>query len=167
MYVLFLFGKTKQHLNTHTSYILNKKMLYLFPSRTMEGSVLVADSSNQPFPLLATMHSKPAGRIHPSHTLSLLLFLCLSNGFPKSCLPIPAPVHGIWRGPLSASQSHGPHSSSYFSLLSPPTNSTICPSFSDHIIFSSGSTLLLKPYGNFCFLPFPLCFCVFFLPHWP
>lgn len=136
-------------------------MLHLLPSRAVERSMLVTDSSNQPFPLLASVHSKPAGRIHPSHTLSLLLCLCLSNGFPKSCLPIPAPVHEIWPEPPSASQSHVPHSSSYFSLLSLPTTSTICPSLSDRIIFSSGSTLLLlKPYGNFFYLLFPLCLCI-------
>lgn len=75
----------------------------------MEGSTLVTDPSNQPFSLPTSIHSKPAGRIHPSHTVSLLLCPCLSNGFHKSCLPIPAPVHEIWPGPPSASQSRLTH----------------------------------------------------------
>lgn len=138
-------------------------MLHLLLPRAVEGSMLqnrITDPSNQPFPLLAPTHSYTAGRVCPSHTLSLLLCLCLSNGFPNPCLLIPALV--LWhlaRTP-SASQSHGPCSSGWFSFLSPLVSSTISQRLSDYIIFIPSSTLLPpKLYGVFYTL---LCLFVYF-----
>lgn len=67
-------------------------MLNLLPNlKGCEGKhVTASQTPPASLPSLAPTDSYPAGRVPPSHTLSLLL--CLCNDFPTLCLLIPVPL---------------------------------------------------------------------------
>lgn len=156
MRIIFIKKKKK-------SYILNEKCCICFSQGLWKEACYRIESLILPtIPSLFWLPPIPRQLVEsvpPTHSLSCSVFV-LVMVFPIPTFSSLLQSSDTWPGPPSASQSHGPCSSGWFSFLFPLISSTISQRLSDYIIFIPSSTLLPpKLYGVFYTL---LCLFVYF-----